>query len=769
MRNKFETLELSLIQKQLYHYASSSLARSQIDQLSIYSDQDELEKELSKVDEAKKCIDHYGRLPLGGLTDIDQLLKKASIDAVLNGEELYQILNHLRCVDQIKHYYDTIEFEVSELKELFEGLMMHQSLYQQIEKCILPDGTISDHASESLYKIRKEMGTLQFRIRKKMEGLVKESKDILSIDTITSRNDRLVLPVKTSYKNQLGGLVHAHSATGQTVYVEPEAVMPMNNQYNDLKIKEQEEIHRILSMLSLMVKSFEIQFKFNQQFLGQLDFIFSKAMFGVQYHCCKPVIDEQHEKLYIQDARHPLIDQKKVVSNTIRLEDQKMLVITGSNTGGKSVLLKTVGLLSLMALSGMLIPANQAIIPFFDDILVDLGDEQSIEQSLSTFSSHMKRIIDILDISTSHSLIILDEIGSGTDPDEGESLAQAILSRLLEKNCFVLASTHYGCLKSYAKTNERIAVGSVSFDHESLVPTYHLQMDRVGQSYALEIALRLGLSKDIIENAKKIKEDKMSEAELLMEKLEKEKEVILEKENKLSQLIEENEKVKKNYHHRIHQFENKKEKMMEEAKEEANMIIDETKEKIDVIVNELRASSLKDHQVIEAKTQIKQMKFVDKEVIYKQDHVLKVGDHVKIIKMNREGDIVEILKKQMIMVDIGGLNVKLHEDEVIYMHPKTKVKKVASTKKSVVMKKTSSYEVNVIGKRYEEAMSIVDKFLDDAIVLGYPHVRIIHGMGTGVLRKGIRKMLEKNKNVVSYRDGGPNEGGLGATLVYFEK
>jgi len=769
MRNKFETLELSAIQNKLYNYTASLLAKSKIDHLTIFNDQEELEKELLKVKEAMKCIDYYGRLPIGGLTDISHLLKKASIDAVLNGEELYQIYNHLACIEQAQHYYGTIEFEVHYINELFEGLMFHQSLYQQIEKCISPDGAINDHASETLYKIRKEMTSLQIKIRNKMEGLVKDYKDSLSIDTITSRNDRLVLPVKAGFKNQFGGLVHAHSATGQTVYIEPEAVVLMNNQLNDLKMDEQEEIHRILLMLSAMVKSFEIQFQFNQQFLGELDFIFSKAMFGNEYHCIVASIDSKNERFYIQDARHPLIDQKKVVANTIALNQQRMLLITGSNTGGKSVLLKTAGLLSLMALSGLPIPANEAVIPFFDDILVDLGDEQSIEQSLSTFSSHMKRIVHILKVSTQRSLVILDEIGSGTDPDEGESLAQAILSQLLDKGCFVFASTHYGGLKSYAKTNERIAVGSVSFDHESLVPTYHLQMDMVGQSYAFEIASRLGLEESIVEAAKQIKKEKMNEAELLMEKLEREKEIIIEKEEKLASLIKENEKLKKNYHHRIHLFEEKKEKMMEEAKEEANLIIDETKEKIDVIVKELKSSALKDHQVIDAKTQIKKMKYEDKEEVMKQDHVLKVGDHVKVIKMNREGDIVEILKKNMIMVDIGGLHIKLHEDEVQYMHPKTKVKKVVTSKKSIMMKKTSSYELNVIGKRYEEAMAMVDKFLDDAIVLGYPHVRIIHGMGTGVLRKGIRRMLEKNKNVVSYRDGGPNEGGLGATLVYFEK
>lgn len=769
MKTNFETLELNTIQIQLNNYCASTLAKNKIKHLSIYKDKEKLENELLKVKDTMRCIEYYGRLPLGGLIDITQLLKKAAIDAVLTGEELYQVYNHLCCIENVNQYHETIEFDVHYIEELFTGLMMHHGLYQQIKKCILPDGTVSDHASETLYKIRKEMNSTQYRIRKKMESIIKESKDSLSIDTLTTRNDRLVLPVKAGYKNQFGGLVHAHSATGQTVYIEPEAVMSMNNRMNELKIEEQEEINRILTQLSNMVKSFNVQFEFNQRFLGELDFLFAKGQFGVYYHCCIAEIDDEFERFYIQDARHPLIDQSQVVANTILLNEQKMLLITGSNTGGKSVLLKTAGLLSLMTLCGLPIPANQAMIPFFDDVLVDLGDEQSIEQSLSTFSSHMKKMIHILETSTHQSLIIVDEIGSGTDPDEGESLAQAILQQLLKKDCFVLSSTHFGGLKAFAKANEKIAVGSVSFDHDSLKPTYHLQMDMVGQSYAFEIALRLGLNQKIVDQAILVKKEKMTEAEILLEKLEKEKEIILQKEEKLNEVLKENKKLNDKYNHRLEVLEKQKERMLEEAKLEANLIIDETKEKIDVIVNDLKKSSLKDHQIIDAKTQIKQMKYIDEKDNFKQDHDLQVGDHVRVMKMNREGDVVEILNKNMIMVDLSGLKIKLHEDEVQYMHPKTKIKKVEAGKKTISMKKTSSYELNVIGKRYEEAMAIVDKFLDDAIVLGYPHVRIIHGMGTGVLRKGIRKMLDKNKNVVSYRDGGPNEGGLGATLVYFEK
>lgn len=768
MKSNYETLELNIIQKQLLSYSASSLAKDKIAQLSMFVDKDELDKELFKVKDVMRCIDYYGRLPLGGFTDISLILKKASIDAILTGDELYKVYNHLSCIENVIQYYEKIEFEINKIDELFTGLMFHQGLYQLIKKCILPDGSISDHASESLYKIRKEINSIQYRIRKKMETLVKDSKDYLSIDTLTTRNDRLVLPVKAGYKNQFGGLVHAHSATGQTVYIEPEAVMQMNNQLNELKIEEQEEIRRILMQLSNMVKNFKIQFDFNQKLLEELDFLFAKGQYGVQYHCCIPTISNNYDKLFLQDARHPLIDQTKVVSNTIYLNQQKMLLITGSNTGGKSVLLKTVGLLSLMALCGLPIPVNEAVIPFFDEILVDLGDEQSIEQSLSTFSSHIKRIIDILNSASKKSLVIADEIGSGTDPDEGESLAQAILIELLNKGCFTLVSTHFGGLKTFAKGNDQIAVGSVSFDHDSLKPTYHLQMGMVGQSYAFEIALKLGLNKDIINKALIIKTDKMSESEILLEKLEKEREVLLEKEERVNRLLLENEKLNEKYNHKLEALDRQKEKVLEEAKTEANMIIDETKEKIDIIVNELRKSSLKDHEVTDAKTHIKQMKYVNENQTIKQTHELKVGDHVKVLKMNREGDISEILKKNMIIVDLSGLKVKLHEDEVQYMHPKTKVKKVDAGKRTISMKKTSSYELNVIGERYEDAMSIVDKFLDDAIVLGYPHVRIIHGMGTGVLRKGIRKLLDKNKNVVSYRDGGPNEGGLGATLVYFE-
>lgn len=312
-------------------------------------------------------------------------------------------------------------------------------------------------------------------------------------------------------------------------------------------------------------------------------------------------------------------------------------------------------------------------------------------------------------------------------------------------------------------------MAAVSFDLEAMRPTYHLKLDSVGQSYAIEIAQLLGLDQQMIEQAQNLKLASMSEHERLMEVLEKKEEQLSLQQMQLDDLMAQNQKLEKQYRHQIHQLDQQKNELLQKAKDEANSLLEEAKENIDLIVASMQSTSLKQHEIIQAKHDLDQMKFMNQEQVVKQEHVLKVGDHVKVTKMNREGDIIEVLKNHMIMVSLAGLNVKLHEDEVVFMHPQTKVKKVkkASVKKTT-MNKTGTYEINVIGKRYEEAMALVDKFLDDAIVLGYPHVRVVHGMGTGALRKGIRKMLDKNKHVVSYRDGGPNEGGLGATLVYFE-
>ena len=768
MKTIYETLEMNEIQRQVQTYCASSLGKKRVGEMALFDDIDDLNEALDKVEEAMKLINLQGRLPLGGLSDISLLLEKANRDGTLQGDELLKVAHHLECLQSVKNYFQSSELKTHYLQELADGLVDNPHLLQEIGRCILPDGTMSDQASSTLSHLRKQMRQIQSQIRHKMDSLVKESKDMLSIDQITTKNDRLVLPVKSGYKGQIQGLIHAQSATGQTTYIEPEVVVSMNNQLSLCQVAEREEIERILYALSQMVKGHYYHFHFNLEILEELDFVFAKGQYGYIHQCCRPQMSLQGQ-LILKEGRHPLIDEKKVVANTVILKDHRMLLISGSNTGGKTVTLKMTGLLSFMALCGMAIPCLEATIPLFDQIYVDLGDEQSIEQSLSTFSSHMMKIIDILKSATRHSLVILDEIGSGTDPQEGASLAEAILSRFIEMGPFVLASTHYGKLKTFAKEHPEILMASVSFDLEAMRPTYQLKLDSVGQSYAIEIAQLLGLDDALVDKAKILKAEAMSEHEKLMEALEKKQEQLDLKESELKQLMLTNQKLEKQYQHQLHQLEMQKDQWLKKAKDEANQLLEEAKENIDMIVETLNASSLKQHEIIQAKHDLDEMKFIEKAAVQKQDHDLQVGDHVLVSKMNREGDIVEILKNHMIMVSLSVLNVKLHEDEVVFMHPKTKVKKVkkASVKKTTVAK-TGTYEINIIGKRYEEAMALTDKFLDDALVLGYPHVRIVHGMGTGVLRKGVRKMLEKNKHVVSYRDGGPNEGGLGATLVYFE-
>lgn len=769
MKTVYETLEMNKIQEQLMSMSASSLGKEKIQSLKIFDDEDDLNESLDKVDEAMRYVAYQGRIPLGGLSDISLSLKKANRDGHLLGMELLQIQAHLECVINVQNYFYHSEIEPKFLKELCDGLVPQPHLLEEIRRCIATDGSVNEHASPQLYHIRQQIKNLQVQMRSKMEHLVKESRDYLSIDQMTSRNNRLVLPVQAHYKNQIQGLVHAQSATGQTVYIEPAEVVAINNQLSIYESQEAEEIERILYQLSQLVKNHYYHFHFNLELLAELDFVFAKAQFGVHYHCVRPIIKENGDVLSLLEARHPCIDQDKVIANDIILDKHRVLLITGSNTGGKTVTLKTAGLLSFMALCGLAVPAREAEIPLFDQIYVDLGDEQSIEQSLSTFSSHMMKIIDILHHATASSLVILDEIGSGTDPQEGESLAEAILSRFIELQSFVLTSTHYGRLKTFAKEHSEILMAAVAFDLEKMKPTYHLKLDSIGQSYAIEIAKLLGLDEYIVENARKIKNESMSEHEKLIETLQVKEELLDQQEKELKQLQDNALKLQKKYENLIHQFDHQKNQMMQKAKDEANAIVEKAKDDVQDILESMKQSTMKQHEIIQTKHDLDQLKYIEKEIVHKQQHHLQIGDHVRVIKMNREGDIVEVLKNHMVMVSLAGLNVKLHEDEVLFLHPQTKIKKVekAKVKKSTVSK-TGTYELNIIGKRYEEAMAMVDKFLDDAIVLGYPHVRIVHGMGTGALRKGVRKILDKNKQVVSYRDGGPNEGGLGATLAYFE-
>lgn len=770
MKNTYDTLEFNQIKNKVEAFCISSLAKDKIETLQPYQDLEDLKLDQKYLDQAMCLIYKYGRLPMGYYNDVEPLLLKANKDGTLFGEDFVQIVYLLNNVKEIINYLSDKEIKENELVNLCNQFILPKQLLKEINRCIDSSGNVLDNASKELRRIRRQILSIEANIRTKIEQVKAANKDYLSQEAISSRNNHLVLPVKAGNKNIVKGIVHAVSATGQTMFIEPEIIVSMNNQLVHARDDELREINRILTELSRMVKDNYDLLHENQELIVEIDVIFAKAGYGVQIDGVVPEVCENYSSFSLIKARHPLIDKDKVVANSIILnEPKRMLLISGSNTGGKTVVLKTAGLLSLMALCGMAVPCNQAVVPMFDQICVDLGDEQSIEQSLSTFSSHMKRLVEITNDVSEKSLVLLDEIGSGTDPKEGQSIAEAILRYLHKVNPLIVASTHYSGLKEFAKNEEYILVAAVEFDQEKMIPTYRLIEGSVGNSYAIEISSRLGLKEEIVELAYQIKENSLTDSDKLLEKLQDELTQVQLERDRLELLTNEAKNKMNRYERLINNFEKQKDELIENAKQQANQLLEDSKQEIDLVVEELKKQAeLKQHVVIEAKRNLDLLKHEEKKILNKEKHAYQVGDIVKVLSANRQGEILSINKKGILTISMSGLKLNTKPEEVIFVSKKIKPKKVKSNLKSLRKSTNQSYELNIIGKRYEEAMLLVDKFLDDALVNNYSMVRIIHGIGTGVLRNGVKKMLEKNNNVVSYRDGGPNEGGLGATLVYFE-
>lgn len=771
MKQTFETLEFYKIIEQLKSYTACSLGKDYINSMKPFIYLDDLQKELDKTDEAMALINAFGTIGLGGLRDIHDAIRKAEMDGILLAEQLIDVARHVDVCMSVENYHEKSHLNTPLFDELVSGIVMLPHLKAKIEYCIGPDLLLYDHASSELASIRRRIRQTENSIRQKMNTYLVSEKDYLSENIITSRNDRFVIPVKMGYQNKVRGIVHAQSSSHQTAYIEPEAIVLMNNELQSLKADEQREIERILFELSQMVKQDGYHIKDNLDILGEIDFLFAKGSHAYHYQCSKPQMTNDYTHFYLKNARHPLIDQKKVVANTIELKaPYHTLLITGSNTGGKTVNLKTAGLLSLMALHGLLIPVDEAIVPFFDDVFVDLGDEQSIEQSLSTFSSHMSRLVHISENVTSQSLVLIDEAGSGTDPQEGQSIAQALLEYLHEFKCMCIATTHYSGLKQYAKNEDYILLASVAFDEEKFAPTYRLILGESGRSYALEISKRLGLTDKIVERAKAIKESQQTESDKLLERLETEMERAREIQEEYQAKVAEISRLEEKYKRRQEVFDREKQRYLEKAQQDANELVDAAKLEIEELLQSFKekGQAMKQHEINETKHQLDSLKIEKAEEVLKGDpnYPYQVGDRVMVLSMKREAEIVEV-KKSEVSVNLNGLRMQLKKTDIAYIGKKQKPK-VVKTKGKTNVKKTGSYEINVIGMRYEEAMAVVDKFIDDALVTGYPSVRIIHGMGTGALRKGVQQLCKRHKRIVSFRDGGPNEGGLGATLAYFE-
>ena len=742
------------------------------------TDEKQVEYTLNQSDEALKIILALGEAPLGGVSDITEPIKRAKISALLSANELLSISRLLYAVSQLKAFSDRltdIKVEAPIFMSQVDSLVSLNRLQSAINDCIDETGSVLDSASPELRTIRRAIQATESRIKEKLNQVVAERRNKLTDGIVTIRNERYVVPVRAEAKNTFGGTVHDQSSSGNTYFIEPKEVVDLNNKLQEYHVEERREIERILRALTEEVKKFVDELSVNVDVLSEIDFMFAKGKYARLIHGIRPKMN-QKGIIRLVGARHPLIDARTVVANDIEIGDEyTTIVITGPNTGGKTVTLKTVGLLTLMAQSGLLIPAHASSqLAIFDHVFADIGDEQSIEQSLSTFSSHMTNIVRIMERLTVNSLILFDELGAGTDPKEGASLAISILDYVKVRGARTIATSHYPELKAYAYECDDVINASVEFDIETLSPTYRLLVGVPGRSNAFEISKRLGLKEAILEAARTRVETTKTELTDLITKLE-DRGLELDREIQgLQQQNQEVEQMRLDYERKIAKFEAEREKLLEQIKKEAFENIRQAKEEAEQIVADLRQAkkaadlTIKDHELTEKLTALKASEAKQAEQFKRKARnkaPLKPGDEVMVLSLNRQGELIEQTKNGEWMVQLGMMKVNIKADDLEYLRKSVKKKDTAKGKMIHKRRTDIGIQLDLRGERYEDAMLRLDKYMDEVLLAGYQTVTIIHGHGTGALRQGVHKYLKQNKHVASFRFGGAGEGGTGATVV----
>ncbi len=786
MNNKaIETLEFHKIRQQLTTFASSSLGRELAEKLTPSTDFTEIVRLQEETDEAAKVLRLKGHVPLGGVFNILPHVKRAEIGSMLHPDEFVEIASTIRASRILKTFLGELveEEDVSLpiLQEYGENLNPPTELYRIITSAISENGDVLDSASEKLRSLRTQIRSLEGRVREKLENIIRSSsaQKMLSDAIITIRNDRFVIPVKQEYRSHFGGMVHDQSSSGQTLFIEPQSIVQLNNELHQTKMKEQAEIQRILTELSTKTATYSEELKQLVSILRELDFMFTKAKFGASMKATKPMMNNDGV-IRLFRARHPFIPIDEVVANDIELgKDFTTIVITGPNTGGKTVTLKTVGLITLMAQAGLQIPAQDGSeVAVFESVFADIGDEQSIEQSLSTFSSHMVNIVEILRHVDSKSLVLFDELGAGTDPQEGAALAMSILDEVHRRGARVIATTHYPELKAYSYNRDGVTNASVEFDIESLSPTYRLLIGVPGRSNAFEISKRLGLSNDIIENAKTHIHVESNKVDNMIASLERSTRLAEKEEEEAKDLLKAAEKLHKDLQKAMIEFYNKKDELYEQARQEAKSIVRNAEREAEEIIRTLRqmqlekGAEIKEHELIEARKRLegvvpeaKQDRHPPIKKKVKQD--FKPGDEVKVLSFDQKGHLIERVSENEWQVQIGIIKMKVEEDdlELIKSKPKKETQHIASIKGKEYH---VGLELDLRGERYEDALVRLEKYIDDALLAGYPRVSIIHGKGTGALRTGVQNYLKNHRQVKSFHFGNANEGGTGVTIVEFK-
>ncbi len=791
-----KTLEYNKIIHQLTGYAASAPGKLLCQNLLPMSDFHEIVQAQTETSDALTRVRMKGSLSLSGIRDVRDSLKRLEIGSALGIPELLSISSLLTVAARAKaygHHEESEEFPDDSLDQMFRSLEPLTPANNEIKRCIISEEEISDNASPGLHKVRRSMHGINDRIHTQLNSILNSCRSYLQDAVITMRDGRYCLPVKAEYKSQVNGMVHDQSSTGSTLFIEPMAVIQLNNELRTLEIQEQKEIEAVLADLSNQLTPYTTELAIDLQILTKLDFIFAKAALSRHFKCSEPKFNTEG-RIHIKDGRHPLLDPQKVVPITVWLgTDFDLLMVTGPNTGGKTVSLKTVGLFTLMGQAGLHIPAFEGSeLAVFEEVFADIGDEQSIEQSLSTFSAHMTNIVNILNQADSRSLCLFDELCSGTDPTEGAALAIAILNFLHNMKCRTMATTHYSELKIYALSTPGVENACCEFDVATLRPTYRLLIGIPGKSNAFAISQKLGLPDYIIEDAKNHLESEDETFEDVISRLE-ENRVTIEKERaEIESYKAEIARLKSGLEKKEERFDERRDKMIRKANEEAQQILREAKETADRTIkniNKLAASSGIDTKALEAeRTKLRDsLKKVEGGLSLKQEtrkphkainpKTLKLGDGVRVLSMNLNGTVSSLPDAQgNVFVQMGILRSKVNISDLELLQensvsgPGLEARRKGSGSSNIKMSKSFgiSPEINVLGMTVDEAVAQLDKYLDDAYIAHLPQVRIVHGKGTGALRAGIHKHLKRLKYIKEFHLGGFGEGDAGVTIVVFK-
>ncbi|MCR8984459.1 endonuclease MutS2 [Brevibacillus laterosporus] len=780
-RRILRTLEFNKIIAMLMEKTTSELGRELAESLEPFNHIDVVRHAQRQTEEASTVLRVKGSVPLGGIRNIRGPIQRARLNSILAPLELLDIATTLHAGRRLKQFINDIseEHELSILQSLVDRIEGLRDLETEIKRCIDDNGEVVDSASLELRQIRQEIRSSEARIREKLDQMTRSSstQKMLMENIVTIRGDRFVIPVKQEYRSHFGGIVHDQSASGATLFIEPEVIVSMNNKLREARLKEEHEVERILYTLTVLVADHVDMLLENLSVLAELDFIFAKAQLAYSMKAISPKLNEKGYIL-LKKGRHPLIDPKVVVPLDVELgKEYTGIVVTGPNTGGKTVSIKTLGLLSLMTMAGLHIPAQEETeMAVFSSIFADIGDEQSIEQSLSTFSSHLTNIIRILDQMDEKSLVLFDELGAGTDPTEGAALAMSILDHVLAKGARLVATTHYSELKAYAYDTPEVVNASVEFDVQTLRPTYRLLVGVPGRSNAFAIASRLGLNEQIIDKARRSVSKEENQVEKMIASLESNKKTAEKEREDAENIRKQAEELRQQLEEERRQFAETKNRLLEKAEEEARVAVQLAREEAEEIIRELRQMrkegvDFKEHRLIDAKKRLGNAVLeLEKEKVKKPAKAvratqIKIGDEVMVESFGQKGTVLDKVSSTEYLVQLGIIKMKVKKDDMHVVKESVQPKKPVQY--TTIKREANSVklDLDLRGYNVEDSIQEIDRYLDDAVLAGFHKVSIIHGNGTGVLRKGVHEFLRRHRSVKSFRLGGQGEGGVGATIV----